>query len=169
MSSDHRGQVFYLSPESLKVLKAEASPNNASKIPDQSWVSTNDALSTLLWRTVMAVQNPFETLEGDLMSVFNIAIDGQPRTDPPVHPALWAASWTLLMLKALILADKQFTGDVVALVEALDNVDRIFATMEHHNGRSFYLGYAKIYGFEFQELPLPIPNAFCAIKVLDYN
>lgn len=60
------------------------------------------------------------------------------------------------MLKALILADKQFTGDVVALVEALDNVDRIFATMEHHNGRSFYLGYAKIYGFEFQEVNLQL-------------
>ncbi|KAH6983593.1 hypothetical protein BKA56DRAFT_615561 [Ilyonectria sp. MPI-CAGE-AT-0026] len=85
MSPDHHGQVFYFSPESLEALKAEASPNNTSKISDQSWVSTNDALSTLLWRTVMAVQNPFETLEEDPVSAFNITIDGQLWTDPPVH------------------------------------------------------------------------------------
>lgn len=34
----------------------------------------------------MAVQSPLETLEGDPVSVFNIAIDGRQRTDPKLHP-----------------------------------------------------------------------------------
>lgn len=149
MSPDHRRQVFYFSPESLKALKAEASLSNASKPSDQSWISTNDALSALLWRTVMAVQDPLETLEGDPVSVFNIAIDGRLRTDPPVHPGTLGcfleyiavsapirqmlgsaklADLALLIRKALIRADKQFTDDVVTLVEKLDHVDKIVAT-----------------------------------------
>ncbi|KAH7177026.1 transferase family-domain-containing protein [Dactylonectria macrodidyma] len=148
-SPDHRGQVFYFSPESLKALKAEASPSNASEQSEQTWISTNDALSALLWRTVMAVQNPLETLEGDPVSVFNIAIDGRLRTDPPVHPntlgcfleyvAVSApirqmlssanlADLAFLIRKALTRADKQFTDDVVTLVDKLDHVDKIVAT-----------------------------------------
>ncbi|KAH7015896.1 hypothetical protein EDB80DRAFT_774203 [Ilyonectria destructans] len=149
MSPDHRGQVFYFSPESLKALKAETSQGNASRPSDQSWISTNDALSALLWRTVMAVQDPLESLEGDLVSVFSIAIDGRLRTCPPMHRdtlgcfleyiAVSApirqmlgssklADLALLILKALIRADKQFTDDVVTLVEKLDHVDKIVAT-----------------------------------------
>lgn len=77
ISPNHRGQIFYFSEASLESLKAEASPANATGSHDQQWVSTNDALSALLWRTVMAVQNPLETLEGDPTSVFNIAIDAR--------------------------------------------------------------------------------------------
>ncbi|KAJ9133262.1 Enoyl-hydratase isomerase family [Pleurostoma richardsiae] len=149
VSRSHRGQVFYFSPESLAALKAEASPTRATGLTDQKWISTNDAVSALLWRTVMAVQSPLETLEGDPVSVFNIAIDGRLRTDPPVHPntlgcfleyvavsapirkmlsSLSLADLAILIRKALIRANNQFTDDVVALVEGLEDVDRLVPT-----------------------------------------
>ncbi|KAK3313995.1 trichothecene 3-o-acetyltransferase [Apodospora peruviana] len=149
LSASHRGQIFYFSKESLAALKAEAAPANASDPTDQTWISTNDALSALLWRTVMAVQSPLDTLQGDPVSVFNIAIDGRLRTDPPVHPrtvgcfleyvavsapirdmlsSLKLADLAVMIRKALLKADNQFTDDVTALVEKLEDVDRLVAT-----------------------------------------
>ncbi|KAL4960511.1 transferase family-domain-containing protein [Aspergillus stella-maris] len=149
MSLSHRGLVFYFSPESLAALKAEASPANATEPSDQSWISTNDALSALLWRTVMAVQSPLETLEGDPISVFNVAVDGRQRTNPRVHPntlgcflqyvavsapirkmlsTLGLADLAILIRKAILRADQEFTDDVVTLVEGLEDVDRLCPT-----------------------------------------
>ncbi|KOS39095.1 hypothetical protein ACN38_g10060 [Penicillium nordicum] len=148
-SLSHRGQVFYFSPESLAALKAEASPVNATEPSDQKWISTNDALAALLWRTVMAVQSPLETLEGDPVSVFNIAIDGRQRTKPKLHPAtlgcfleyvaisvpvrrmlstMSLADLATEIRKGILQANQQFTDDVVALVEQLEDVDRLVPT-----------------------------------------
>ncbi|KAJ5823776.1 Transferase [Penicillium robsamsonii] len=148
-SLSHRGQIFYFSPESLAAIKAEASPGNATEPSDQKWISTNDALAALLWRTVMAAQSPLETLEGDPMSVYNIAIDGRQRTDPKLHPetlgcfleyvsvsvpvrkilsTLSLADLATKIRKALIAADEQFTDDVVTLVEQVEDVDRLVPT-----------------------------------------
>ncbi|KAJ5781988.1 uncharacterized protein N7518_010471 [Penicillium psychrosexuale] len=148
-SLSHCGQIFYFSPESLAKLKAEASPANATKPTDQKWISTNDALAALLWRTVMAVQSPLDTLEGDPVSVFNIAIDGRQRTDPKLHPSTLGcfleyvsvsapirkmlSTTTLADLateirKAILRADEQFTDDVITLVEQLEDVDRLVPT-----------------------------------------
>ncbi|KAL1982376.1 hypothetical protein VTN96DRAFT_1407 [Rasamsonia emersonii] len=149
LSPNHRGQVFYFSPAALASLKAEASPANATEPSDQAWISTNDALSALLWRTVMAVQSPLDSLEGDPVSVFNIAIDGRKRTDPPVHPntlgcfleyvavsapirkilgSASLADLAILIRKALQRADGQFTDDVTALIEKLEDVNRLVPT-----------------------------------------
>ncbi|ODM19637.1 hypothetical protein SI65_04622 [Aspergillus cristatus] len=149
LSPHHRGQVFYFSPAALKALKAEASPARAIVPSDQSWISTNDALSALLWRTVMAVQSPLDTLEGDPVSVFNIAINGRKRTDPPVHPETQGcfleyiavslpireilgsrnlADLAILIRKAVLRADNQYTDDVMSLVEQLEDIDRLVPT-----------------------------------------
>lgn len=148
VSPYHRGQVFYFSPAALEALKAEASPANATQLSDQKWISTNDALSALLWRTVMAVQSPLDSLGSgdDPASVFNIAIDGRLRTDPPVHPetqgcfleyiavsapirkmlgSLSLADLAIMIRKQILRADGQFTDDVAALVEKLEDVDRL--------------------------------------------
>lgn len=95
MSDTHRGQVFYFAPERLDALKKEAWPHNATAKSTNGnggeghprWISTNDAVTALLWRTVMAVQNPVESLgDADPTSTFAIAIDARSRFDPPVHP-----------------------------------------------------------------------------------
>ncbi|KAK2030830.1 hypothetical protein LX32DRAFT_672100 [Colletotrichum zoysiae] len=149
LSEDHRGQVFYFSPESLARLKSEASSTNATEPTKQTWISTNDALSALLWRTVVAVQSPPETVEGDPVSVFNVAIDGRLRTDPPVHPdtlgcflgyvapsipvrkmlgSASLADLAILIRQALVRAGNQFVDDVAALVDRVEDVDRVVPT-----------------------------------------
>ncbi|PYI06948.1 hypothetical protein BO78DRAFT_444438 [Aspergillus sclerotiicarbonarius CBS 121057] len=149
LARNHRTQVFYFSPESLAALKEAASPVHATVPTDVEWISTNDALSALLWRTVMAVQWPLDTLPGDPVSVFNIAIDGRLRTDPPVHPQTLGCFLEYLGVSAPIRtilesatladlairirtevrrADRQFTDDLAALIEQLEDVDRLVPT-----------------------------------------
>lgn len=149
-STTHRGQIFYFSPEALAALKSDASPFHATLLDQNTpeWISTNDALSALLWRTVMAVQNPIESLgDADPVSAFAIAIDGRRRTDPPVHPQTLGcfleyvgvempirriltcglADIAVEIRKAVQTADKDWTDDIVTLVERLEDVDRITA------------------------------------------
>ena len=97
----------------------------------------------------MAVQWPLDTLQGDPVSVFNLAIDGRLRTDPPVHPETLGcfleylgvslpirtilgsaslADLAILIRKEVLRADRQFTDDLVALVEQLEDVDRLVPT-----------------------------------------
>ncbi|PSR82754.1 transferase family-domain-containing protein [Coniella lustricola] len=148
LSTSHRGQVFYFSPEALAALKKEASPSNATdpQPTDTKYISTNDALSALLWRTIMAAQNPPESLgDTDPVSTFAIAIDGRLRTDPPVHPQTQGcfleyvgvempihemhlgnlADVAIKIRASVAKADKNLTDDVVSLVDGLQNVDRI--------------------------------------------
>lgn len=172
MLDTHRGQVFYFSPEKLAALKEEASPPNATKNKKTSasstnggasccngdddetvpaWISTNDAVSALLWRTVMAVQNPIESLPvgdaaADPVSAFAIAIDARRRTDPPVHPkalgCFLAYVGVEMPIRAMLtgpLADvavairravaragsRAYTDEVVALVHGLEDLDRL--------------------------------------------
>ncbi|KAK7739764.1 hypothetical protein SLS53_005734 [Cytospora paraplurivora] len=141
---------FHFTPEALAALKAEASPRNATNPSptDPKYISTNDALSALLWRTVMAVQNPIESLgDADPVSAFAIAIDGRMRTNPPVHPQTQGcfleyvgvelpirgiltgklADIAIAIRKSVARADKEWTDDVVALVDTLEDVNRITA------------------------------------------
>ncbi|KAJ5738129.1 hypothetical protein N7493_001284 [Penicillium malachiteum] len=174
VSPNHRGQVYYFSPESLARLKADASPVYATQPTDQKWISTNDALSALLWRTVMAVQHPIEELEEDPVSVFNVALDGRQRADPPVHSNTLGCflEWTapsasirdmltkfsiadlaILVRKAVTRADNQFTDDVVTLVHSVEDVDRLVATAfldvpGNHCVQSSWLGF-ELYGIEW--------------------
>ncbi|KAL4875382.1 hypothetical protein BJY04DRAFT_202113 [Aspergillus karnatakaensis] len=149
MSPNHRGQIFYFSQEALQALKEEAAPVNATIPHSQHWVSTNDALSALLWRTVMAVQNPIDTLEGDPISVFNISIDGRRRTSTKIHPqalgcfleyiavsapirqilsSLSLADLAIMIRHGVLGADDSWTDDTIALVERLDDVNKLVAT-----------------------------------------
>ncbi|CZR55890.1 uncharacterized protein PAC_05778 [Phialocephala subalpina] len=152
MSPSHRAEVFYFSPASLAQLKKDANPSLAStKSEDVKWISTNDALSALLWHTVMEVQHPLGRLEGNPLSVFNIAINGRARADPP-HPtdmlgcfleyvAISMPIRTMLMTYNLsdiavsirrtinkMEAGKNWTDDVVALFERVPDVNQLVAT-----------------------------------------
>ncbi|CAG7915745.1 unnamed protein product [Penicillium olsonii] len=148
-SPHHRAQVFRFPPESLKALKADASPVNASGPSDQDWISTNDAIAALIWRTVMAVQSPLETLEGDPVSNFGIAINGRQRIGRKIHPEtsgcflaflsvvapirkivgnMNLADLAILVRQAVLRADDQFGDDLIALVDSLDDVNKLVPT-----------------------------------------
>lgn len=48
-------QIFYLSPTSISALKELASPKNSAKTQSgHTWISTNTAISALVWKSVMA-------------------------------------------------------------------------------------------------------------------
>ncbi|EWY79989.1 hypothetical protein FOCG_17770 [Fusarium oxysporum f. sp. radicis-lycopersici 26381] len=152
LSTTFRGQVFYFSPSALAFLKAEASPVHATRPTDQQWISTNDAFSALMWRTAVAVQAPISSLKDDEnpQSVFNIAVDGCKRTDPPVHPqtlgcflqyisvsspireilgTLSLADIAVLIRKEMLMRlNNQFTDDVVTLIDQLEDVTRLVPT-----------------------------------------
>ncbi|KAI1398984.1 transferase family-domain-containing protein [Hypoxylon fuscum] len=149
VSKEHAGQVFYFSPENLAKLKADASPANATEPTDVAFVSTNDAISALMWRSVMAAQFPIEELKEDPTSIFNIAIDGRARTDPKVHPRVlgnwlgWVAQQmsirkmlttasladiAAVIRKAMLGLNDQYVDDVSTLFENVVDVNRVVAT-----------------------------------------
>ncbi|ETS79167.1 hypothetical protein PFICI_09020 [Pestalotiopsis fici W106-1] len=144
----HAGQIFYFSEESLARLKQDAYPLNPSE-DEPSYISTNDALSVLAWRSVMAAQFPLDEIEGDPITTFNIAIDGRYRTQPPIDPATLGCFVMFLevkvslrrmletedlrelaaLLRQAILAANDYPGgltnDISALVDSLPHVGLI--------------------------------------------
>ncbi|KAI3402181.1 hypothetical protein diail_110 [Diaporthe ilicicola] len=94
----------------------------------------------------MAVQSPIDSLgDTDPTSSFAIAIDGRLRTDPPVHRRTMGcfleyvavempirkmltcelADIALKIRKSVSRADKNWTDDIVTLVDRLEDVDRL--------------------------------------------
>ncbi|KAI2603528.1 transferase family-domain-containing protein [Hypoxylon fragiforme] len=148
VSLAHVGQAFYFSPENIAKLKADTAPKNATEPAGVEYVSTNDAVSALMWRSVMNAQNPVDTLEGDPVSVFNIAVDGRTRTNPPVHPRTlgnwlgWVvqqmpirkmlttanlADMAALIRKSILKLDNEFVDDLNAMFEDVEDVNRVVA------------------------------------------
>ncbi|KAI1437790.1 transferase family-domain-containing protein [Xylaria sp. CBS 124048] len=148
ISREHVGQIFRLTAEQVAALKADAVPSNASEPSDVKWISTNDALSALMWRSVMAAQFPLGELEGDPVSVFNIAVDGRMRTNPPVHPRTlgnwlgWVAPQlpirkivssqsiadpAVAVRKAVLGLSDQYTDSLSTLFESVEDVNRVVA------------------------------------------
>ncbi|RYP70556.1 hypothetical protein DL771_005375 [Monosporascus sp. 5C6A] len=149
LSKAHRGQVFYLSAEARAALKEEASPKNCTQPTDQTYISSNDALSALIWRAVMRAQYPLDKLEGNPTSVYNIALDGRLRTDPLVHPRTlgcfltWVAAsmpirtmlesynladMAVAIRKALNPAGNLWVDDLTTIIERMEDVSRMAPT-----------------------------------------
>ncbi|KAI0871495.1 transferase family-domain-containing protein [Hypoxylon argillaceum] len=149
ISREHVGQVFRLDAAQLAALKADAAPANASEHLDQTFVSTNDALSALMWRSVMAAQFQLDELEGDPTSIFNIAVDGRPRTNPPVHPRTlgnwlgWVAPQmpirkmlsrdsiadpAVVIRQAVAKLNEEYVDSLSTLFEGVEDVNRVVAT-----------------------------------------
>ncbi|KAL7619870.1 hypothetical protein AAE478_010416 [Parahypoxylon ruwenzoriense] len=141
--------VFYFSKDNLTKLKADASPANATEPTDVPYISTNDAISALMWRSVMSAQFPIEELEGDPTSIFNIAIDGRTRTDPAVHQRVlgnwlgWVAQQmpirkmlatanladiAAVIRKAMLRLTDQYVDNLSTLFESVEDVNRVVAT-----------------------------------------
>ncbi|KAK7756198.1 hypothetical protein SLS62_001791 [Diatrype stigma] len=149
VSRDHVGQVFRLTPEQLEALKAEASPKNATEPTDQTYVSTNDAMSALMWQSVMRAQFPELKEDENPNSIFNIAVDARSRTDPPVHPRTFGnwlgwvapqmplrkmlttaslADVAICIRKAVLRLGPQYVDDLSALFESVEDANRVVAT-----------------------------------------
>ena len=74
----HRQRVYRLSPKALAELKNDCTE------PGDSWISTNDAATALIWRSVIRAQADFDQLPEDAMSHHIVVVDLRLRSDPPL-------------------------------------------------------------------------------------
>jgi hypothetical protein len=74
----HRQRVYRLSPKALTELK-----NDCTESGD-SWISTNDAATALMWRSIIRAQADLETLPEDAMSHHIVVVDLRLRSNPPL-------------------------------------------------------------------------------------
>lgn len=79
-------EVFYISPASLKALKAAATPSGKTETHAKKpmWVSTNDAVSALIWRSLMVVTYEGTDYKDEPLSCCQVAVNGRPKMDPPL-------------------------------------------------------------------------------------
>ncbi|THW60803.1 hypothetical protein D6D19_10061 [Aureobasidium pullulans] len=78
LKDTHRQRVYRLSPEALAELKTDCSE------PGKSWISTNDAVTALIWRSVIRAQADIDTLPNNTMSHHVVIVDLRLRSDPPL-------------------------------------------------------------------------------------
>ncbi|KAI1855895.1 hypothetical protein JX265_011978 [Neoarthrinium moseri] len=140
----HVGQIFYFSEESLKRRKEDAYPHGLTD-GEPSYISTNDALSVLAWRSVMAAQFPIQDIEGDPITAFTLSVDGRYRLEPPINAGTLGCflvflevktslqkmletkdvgHLAVLLRKAILNANNYpggFTNDMITLVDRLEN------------------------------------------------
>lgn len=74
----HRQRVYHLSPKALAELKNDCTE------PGDSWISTNDAATALMWRSIIRAQADLETLPEDAMSHHIVVVDLRLRSNPPL-------------------------------------------------------------------------------------
>jgi hypothetical protein len=74
----HRQRIYRLSPKALAELK-----NDCTETGD-SWISTNDAATALMWRSIIRAQADLETLPEDAMSHHIVVVDLRLRSNPPL-------------------------------------------------------------------------------------
>ena len=76
-----RTKVYYFSSEKLKELKIDSTPTDGS-----SWVSTNDALTALMWSSIVAAQVKPDARDLSRGSFNSVCVDGRLRSSPKLSP-----------------------------------------------------------------------------------
>ncbi|CAF9937222.1 hypothetical protein IMSHALPRED_011062 [Imshaugia aleurites] len=79
-------EVFHISPASLKALKAAATPvvDTESHAKEPMWVSTNDAASALIWRSLMVATYEGTDYKDEPLSCCQVAVNARPKLQPPL-------------------------------------------------------------------------------------
>ena len=119
-------QIFHISSTSISALKEVADPRHSSSPQSEySWVSTNIAVSALVWRSIMVATYAHEHPVTDSVSSFCSPVDARRRVDPRLANDLLASAWCFqdsrLPIKTLIEAN---LADVALVVrKATDKID----------------------------------------------
>ena len=79
-------EVFHISPASLKALKIAATPivKTETNTSEPMWVSTNDAVSALIWRSLIAVTYEGTEYNDEPQSCCQVAVNARPKMNPPL-------------------------------------------------------------------------------------
>lgn len=117
--------IFYLSPTSIAALKELASPKNSANAgKGHTWVSTNTAISALVWKSIMTATYAHQLPNTDTVCRFTSPLDARKRMDPPLPPNLVAGAWCFqdssLPIKSLLEASLADIGLIVR-----ENIDRV--------------------------------------------
>ncbi|KAJ4017874.1 hypothetical protein NW752_001779 [Fusarium irregulare] len=147
------GHVFYFSPEKIQALKELASPSNAklfkSNKDKSPYISTNDALTALVWRCTMMAQHKHKQGEDKSTgpSMLGLALDARRRyTGQDVHKHtignILGFAPTIMDIQTLINEEEATLADVALVVRATVNkskdsyLDSITARVEQLNNVS---------------------------------
>ena len=81
-------EVFHISPASIKALKAAATPivETETHAKEPLWVSTNDAVSALIWRSLIVVTYEGTEYKDEPLSCCQVAVNGRLKMEPPLPP-----------------------------------------------------------------------------------
>lgn len=91
----HHAHVFRFAPEAIQALKDECAPSNVRVLKNQiakdqlpNFVSTNDVLTALLWRSVQRAEHPDLSIlkDADAPSIVMVSLDTRRRAHVPIHP-----------------------------------------------------------------------------------
>lgn len=79
-------EVFHISSASLKALKTAATPvvETVNHAKEPMWVSTNDAASALIWRSLIVATYEGTDYEDEPLSCCQVAVNGRPKVNPPL-------------------------------------------------------------------------------------
>ena len=119
-------QIFYMSPASIPALKQLASPSNSTNNQSgYTWISTNTAISALVWKSIMTATYAHQLPVTDTVCRFTSPLDVRKRMNPPLSPDLLASAWCFqdssLPLKKLLQASLADVGLIVR--ENMDTID----------------------------------------------
>ncbi|PSR81813.1 hypothetical protein BD289DRAFT_438581 [Coniella lustricola] len=157
--SKHHAHVFRFTPDAIRALKDECAPSNLLLLKDQvskedlpGYVSTNDVLSALLWRSIQRAENPdLSVVADDAISVLQVSLDARRRAHIPVHRHTLGnilgytaavlplsqvvspekaslADLALLVRQAVSKCGKSYYGELAHYVENMDDVNRLAGT-----------------------------------------
>ncbi|KAI5196664.1 hypothetical protein E4T39_07679 [Aureobasidium subglaciale] len=129
----HHAHVFRFSPDAIKALKEECAPSNVRLLKDQAsvtpfpgFISTNDALTALLWRSVQLAEHADpSSIAADKASICQVSLDTRRRAYEEIHPhtlgnilGYTAAS---LPLSEVISSDKASLADLAVMIRMAVN------------------------------------------------
>jgi hypothetical protein len=144
----HHANIFQFTPDAIRALKEECSPSNV-RLPD--YITTNDALTALLWRSTQRAEQHDHSAVGDKPSVIQVALDTRRRAHVPVHPHtlgnIMGYTVAALPLQQVLSGEHASLADLAVLVrqgvaksghtyydelanyvENMDNVNRLVIT-----------------------------------------
>ncbi len=124
----HHANVFRFSPEAIKALKDECAPANVRLLKGKAnlpaFVSTNDALTALSWRSVQRAEQAGHAgnaaQPADAVSIVAVSLDTRRRTHVPIHPHtlgnMCGYAATSLPFSQLLSSTESSLADLACLV-----------------------------------------------------
>ncbi|CAD0113286.1 unnamed protein product [Aureobasidium uvarum] len=147
VNASHHAHVFRFSPEAITALKDECAPSNvhllknqASVTPLPGFISTNDALTALLWRSIQRAQhtNPSK-IAADKVSLCQVALDTRRRAYEEIHAHtlgnVIGYTATSLPLSEVVSAQKASLADLAVMVRMAVNK----CGKQYHDQLAYYI------------------------------